>query len=443
LSTPVAVEPLVEAAVPRWSLANRIAFRFCVVYFGLFCLGTQIITSLLVNPKWDFPDPGALPPLRQIIAFAAAHVFHLKSSDPGFFAETGSGDRPCDWVLLACVFVSAIAGTVLWSLLDRKRPSYTALRRWFWLFFRFALAGQMIGYAFAKIVPLQMSFPGLFKLIEPIGSQSPMGVLWNSIGAAPAYEIFAGSAELLGGILVLIPRTRTLGALVCLADMIQVFMLNMTYDVPVKILSFHLIFLALLILAPDFRRLLHFFLLNRPAEEPTTMKLFRSKRANRISAAVQIFLALWLVGNNLWGARVLWKTFGGGAPKPALYGIWDVEQQTVDGQTRPPLFTDNDRYRRIVFDRYNNLAVLQRVNDDRIYCTSAIDTRALTVKLSPRGSEQMSATLHYTQPAPGQLTLDGILSNHKVHMDLRLYDRSKFLLVSRGFHWVQESPFNR
>lgn len=27
----------------------------------------------------------------------------------------------------------------------------------------------------------------------------------------------------------------TLGALVCLADLVQVFMLNMTYDVPVKL----------------------------------------------------------------------------------------------------------------------------------------------------------------------------------------------------------------
>jgi hypothetical protein len=442
VSTQVAVEPLVEAAPPQWNPATRIAFRFCVVYFGLFCLGNQIITSLLINPWWGFPDPGALPPLRQIVGFAAVHVFHLKSFGTGFFMDTGSGDRPCDWVLLVCLLVFAVAGTILWSLLDRARPNYIALRRWFWLFFRFALAGQMINYACWKIAPMQMSFPWLFKLIEPIGSQSPMGVLWNSIGASPAYEIFAGSAELLGGILILIPRTRTLGALVCLADMTQVFMLNMTYDVPVKILSFHLILLSLLILTPEFRRLRQFFFLNGPAEAPAPTALFRSRRANRIAAAAQILFALWLIGNNAWSARLNWKMYGGGMPTPALYGVWDVEQQTVDGQIRPPLFTDRDLYRRIVFDR-SNLVLLQRFNDERIYCTGATDTRASTVKLSPRGAEQMSATLRYTQPAPGHLTLDGTLNGHKVYMELKLYDRSKFLLVSRGFHWVQEYPFNR
>ena len=76
-----------------------------------------------------------------------------------------------------------------------------------------------------------------------------MGVLWSSIGSSPAYESFAGCAELLGGILLIVPRTTTLGALVCLADMTQVFMLNMTYDVPVKLLSFHLILLSLFLLA--------------------------------------------------------------------------------------------------------------------------------------------------------------------------------------------------
>jgi hypothetical protein len=61
------------------------------------------------------------------------------------------------------------------------------------------------------------------------------------MGSAPAYEIFTGCAEVAGGLLLIVPRTATLGALISLADMIQVFTLNMTYDVPVKLFAFHLI----------------------------------------------------------------------------------------------------------------------------------------------------------------------------------------------------------
>ena len=49
----------------------------------------------------------------------------------------------------------------------------------------------------------------------------------------------------------------------------------------------------------------------------------------------------------------------------------------------------------------------------------------------------------FQRPAPDQLILDGQMDNHKIHMQMHLVDRDKFLLVNRGFHWIQEYPFNR
>jgi UPF0716 family protein affecting phage T7 exclusion len=79
-----------------------------------------------------------------------------------------------------------------------------------------------------------MSYPSFRSQLQPFSAFSPAGILWNSVGASPAYEIFAGVAELAAGLLLMFPQTVTLGALACLADMTQVWMLNMTYDVPVK-----------------------------------------------------------------------------------------------------------------------------------------------------------------------------------------------------------------
>ncbi|HEX4007071.1 MAG TPA: hypothetical protein VHX60_12925 [Acidobacteriaceae bacterium] len=440
-SQAVIEEPQVEVTAPRWSPATRIAFRFCVLYFCLYSLSTQIITTLIVIPNLDLPDPASLPPLRPIIGWTAAHLFHLAVT-PTFFVETGSGDRPCDWVLIFCLLVLTIVGTILWSVFDRRRQSYAALRKWFWLFFRIALAGQMFTYGFAKVVPLQMPFPPLSRLLEPFGHFSPMGVLWYSIGASPAYEIFAGSAELLGGILLVIPRTRTLGALICIADMTQVFMLNMTYDVPVKILSFTLILLAILLVAPEFRSILNFFLLDRTAEPTAKTSLFRSLRANRIAAIAQVVFILWLLGTGAYGDRVAWKQYGGGVPQPALYGIWDVEQQTIDGQLHPPLLTDSSRWRRILFDSHD-LIIFQGMDDKNVYDRVAIDARANTLTVTPRANPNAKSTFTYARPATDRLVLDGVMDGHKLHMELALYDRNKFLIVSRGFHWVNPGPFNR
>lgn len=122
-----------------------------------------------------------------------------------------------------------------------------------------------------------------------------MGVLWSFAGASRPYEIFVGCAELLGGILLVVPRKTMLGALVCLAGLIQVFMLNMTYDVPVKLFSFHLLLMSLFLLAPDLPRLCRFFFLNRVTENSAQGPLFRSRRANRVALALQVLFGLWLL----------------------------------------------------------------------------------------------------------------------------------------------------
>ncbi|MGB7135963.1 MAG: hypothetical protein WBD46_11785, partial [Acidobacteriaceae bacterium] len=327
MAAPTALGPApAAAALQPWTLSTLIAFRFCFVYFGLYCLSTQIITSLLANPLIDFPDPSGIPPWREIVTFTASHIFHIRT--PLVFTGSGSGDKTVDFILLTCLLVVSIAATALWSLLDRRRTSYPTLHRWFLLFLRFALAGQMLTYGFAKTVPLQMSFPSLFTLVKPYGDFSPMGVLWSSVGASQHYEIAAGCLELIGGLLLFVPRTVTLGALISLADMSYVFLLNMTYDVPVKLLSFHLILIALLLLAPQFRRLVNFFLLNRTASPAPQAPLFRSPRANRIASVLLTLFALWLIAVNAWGTRQEWKLYGPGKAKPALYGIWNVDQFT-------------------------------------------------------------------------------------------------------------------
>ncbi len=199
---------------PDWKPATRIAFRFCVLYFGLYIVLTQMLTSLLFATT---NDAGAFEldttaPAKAAVVWIAAHVFRI--THPIVTTETGSGDRIYDWIVLACILMLAIIGTLVWSLVDTRNRSYPKLHSWFRLFARFSLAATVLTYGAAKAIPLQMPFPFLNRLLEPYGDFSPMGVLWASIGASPAYEIFTGCAEMLGGILLIFPRTTMLGACV-------------------------------------------------------------------------------------------------------------------------------------------------------------------------------------------------------------------------------------
>jgi hypothetical protein len=436
----ITLEPRVSKPPAEWSLALRVGFRFCFVYFISYCLSNQIIAGLLVNPKFDFDGFGARWPLRPITLWTAAHVFRVTRTL--VYTETGSGDRTFDWVQNFFLLVFAAVITALWSASERRRPNYITLHKWFRLFLRFALAGQMLIYGFSKVIPLQMPFPSLQRLLEPYGNFSPMAVLWSSVGASRPYEMFAGSAEVLGGLLLLTPRTTILGALVCLADMIQVFTLNMTYDIPVKLLSFHLILFSLFLLAPEGRRLIRFFFSNQATNPSSQPALFRSPRKNRWALIVQVVFGLYLVGINVYSGIQAWSTYGGGRPKPVLWGIWDVEQMSVDGQIRSPLLGDYGRWRRVIFD-FPTFTSFQRIDDSFTGYQSSIDEKEKTLTLSKSNDKNWKATFTYARPAPNQLVLDGSMDGQKVHLQLKLFDRDKLTLISRGFHWISEYPYQR
>jgi len=375
--------------------------------------------------------------MRQIIFWTAAHIFRV--AHPLVYSGSGSGDKTFDWIAAFCLLIFAVLSTFLWSFLDRRRENYVTLHKWFRAVIRFALVSQMFSYGLAKVVPLQMPFPYLTKLLEPYGNFSPMGVLWSSVGASPAYEIFAGSAEMLAGILLIFPRMTTLGALVCLIDSSYIFTLNMTYDVPVKLFAFHMILMSLFLLAPEFSRLVNFFFLNRATVPSAQPQFYISRRANRRALAAQVIFGLWLLGVNAYNAGSAWNTYGGGRPKSPLYGIWNVKQISSEGQS--PV-TGYDGWRRAIFD-FPTTMVVQRTDDSFDYYRASIDAGAKTLALTSNAIKGSKGSFTFQRPAPNQLTLDGNMDSQKLHIQLQLLNANKFFLVNRGFHWIQEYPINR
>ncbi len=118
-------------------------------------------------------------------------------------------------------------------------------------------------------------------------------------------------------------------------------MLNMTYDVPVKLFAFHLILLSCFLLAPDVPRLVTVLLLNRATAPSTRATLQRRTgqpdgvgRANRVGNLAP--------RHEPYSVGEYWSIYGGGRPYSALYGIWDVPQMWIDGQPRPPLSPTTD-----------------------------------------------------------------------------------------------------
>jgi hypothetical protein len=451
--------PSACADAPRWSLATRLAFRFGFLYLGLF-----ILLNYLTVPEWMLfnvaPNTteiviGNLWPFRAVVSWVAKHIFHLTTAN--FISEYDAST----WVQIFCILVVASVGTLLWSIRDRKRVSYPRLHVWFRVMVLVWLGATMFYYGAGKVVPAQMWFPRLSRLLERFGDFSPMAVLWSSIGASRSYEFFTGCVEIAGGLLLFMPRTTLLGALICAASMTNVFIMNMTYDVNVKGWSLHLILMAAFLLAPDAKRLMNLFLLNRPAQPSFRVPLFRSPSADRVAQTVILLVGVILLAAGLNLSVRYYGTVVAGTPPP-LYGIWTVEDFSVDGQSRPPLITDNVRWRRVVFENIFPWARGQEIFQSGRFA-NAEEMLVYGMDEEPQENdtndeperehggvaivnvgdgtlevftdfpdESAVFSLSYSQPAPDQLILDGVVRGRKIHAQMRMMDTSKFYLVTHA-----------
>ncbi|WP_067721907.1 DoxX family protein [Nocardia yamanashiensis] len=446
MSTQVIADPGDDLGAPEqdpkpvWNPFARIGFRFVVSYLTLFCViyPQPIFAFLGIIARW-LPDDAQLKMVtwpESPVHWVGRTVFDV---DATLRWDSGSGDQTYLWVLCFCILITAVLVTAVWSVLDRKRTEYRRVAAWFLLFLRFVLAGQMLGYGFAKLVPLQMGEPTLTTLLTPYGDLTHMAVLWNQVGASPVYEMLLGAAEVLGGLLLLLPRTALAGVLLSLVSMAQVWVLNMTFDVPVKLLSFHLLLISLVLLAPDARRL--FTVLSGHATGPsTTPEVGRTPRGKRIVAITGAVLAVWFVIANVAECWEGWHKWGPGQPKSELYGIWVVGEFTRDGQPVPPLLTDETRWQRVVFER-PEMAFYQRMDGALVPMLSDLDAGAhrITLKAPPEGTETLGS-FTFERPSEDRLILTGELDGHPVVLTLTATDLSKVPVRQGGLHLVQDYP---
>ncbi|MGA9528998.1 MAG: hypothetical protein WBS24_12865, partial [Terriglobales bacterium] len=150
----------------------------------------------------------------------------------------------------------------------------------------------------------------------------------------------------------------------------------------------------------------------------------------------------WMIGTSVYGAVGDRREFGSARTKSALYGIWNVDELSIDGQIRSPLLNDYGRWRRAIFDFPQTMS-FQRMDDSLASYGASIDMAAQTIALTKSSDKNWKGKFAFQHPVADQLILDGEMDGHKTHMQLHIIDRNKFLLVNRGFHWVQEYPLNR
>ena len=138
---------------------------------------------------------------------------------------------------------------------------------------------------------------------------------------------------------------------------------------------------------------------------------------------------------NVHQAMQGWQTFGPPAPRSPLYGIWNIDQMMVDGVVRPMVASDNERWRRMIFDWPPTLLTYQRMNDTLGFESVQIDTSARRISRNGPGT---AIALNYEQPATERLILEGRMGERQLRLEMTRVDHRTFRLLNQRIHWVQD-----
>ena len=437
------------ATASMWTLPQKILFRFAFCFILLWTLPFPLgfipyfdklesMVPWLVNAYNSFTG-FIWNSWQQLSEFVAASILNYK--EPLYTGPSGSGDRTTIFLMFFSMITIAAVATLIWSVLDRKRPNYNTFYYWTRVLLRYLLACVMLGYGFAKVFHLQMPFPFLSQLTMQFGDKSPMGLAWSFMGYSPAFSFFTGIGEVIGGLFLFWRRTTSLGALILLAVMGTVAMMNYTFDIPVKLHSSLYVVFALFLLIPDFKRLMNVLVWNTTAEPAHYPAIIHKPWMKKARLVIKYLFIIGVLISEIDSSVQAQKKYGDNRPKPPLYGIYNTEYYIRNNDTLPLLLHDTSLWKQIVID-FPNRAAMKLMNDTIRRHTFKVDTLKKTA-VAYMGNDTLNKSQFNYSLEPPYLTLSGLHKGDSVLIRLKCYDQNNFLLVRQQFRWICELPLNR
>lgn len=356
---------------------------------------------------------------RTFFDFSPGCTFEIASDSAGFYMNA-----------LNLVVVSLLVATV-WNFANKKHTNHQRSAYWFFVILRFYLAMQLFSYGFNKIFKWQFYLPEPNTLFTTIGNTPRDFLYWTSMGTSWSYVVFLGIAEVLAVGLLLFRRTYIAGALVALFVMLNVLMINLGFNISVKLYAAFLLLLCMILLAPEAKKLAGFFFSGKmvslekhyPLPAPGKIKLtLRVVKLLVILAIIIDPLSLYFRTGNFNDDL---------AARPPLHGAYEVKLFVKNSDTLLPLTTDRFRWRRMFVHRRGYL-ITQGMDDEMTSYELFVDTnrRKLMIK-----NGNAHAFLDYVE-GRNSLQVDGNFFGDTLKMEMQKINLGKLPLQEDEFQWM-------
>jgi uncharacterized membrane protein YphA (DoxX/SURF4 family) len=431
----------------RWSLPLRIAFRFSFCYLVPFGIaGLFLFAGFMQNmTRSAFWNPERIDPWYAVLPWICTHIFRVRRHLTIF----PDGDFTSGYLQHLFELMLALAATAIWSILDGKRTNYRRLYSGFALFLRFSLAIVLFSYGFDKIFPLQFGAITPTRMSQTVGNLDIFNMLWVFMASSKPYTIFSGAMEVLAGLLLLTPRLEMLGALFAVPVLTNVFILNMDYAVPVKIISSHLLLVALFLVAPAVPGLTRLLVLRKPAWLPAPPELSSRRTVDRAVRAGVAILGVLLAAIACDAAHQQYarrQAAAAEAQKSPLVGLWIADTFSATTTGSQSLFTaklqqeyrvgpGTDHWLALGIESPRRLTIELRdgVQDG---VDLALDSRTGIARVSDSDDPDWKAGLTFQTSGNGLLTVTGTVNGVPISSTWHRKDLAEFPLVREKFRWI-------
>jgi len=262
----------------------------------------------------------------------------------------------------AAVFLIALTGAALWTILVRKGPAkeYTRLNYLLCVLIRYRIAVGILVFGFMKFYPVQMPYPGLGSLETNFGDFSGYKLYWHSIGLVPWYEVFLGCVEILAGTLLFFRPTVFFGAVLNFAVLYNIAHANHAYDGGVHVYSAVTVLFSSYLIAqyiPDLWKLL---IKEEEVVPRRYVPLFTQHWQRVLKTLLKVVTVLSLT---VWYGYLRYElhyiTKETKAPStPGLahaQGYYHVTTFRVNGTELPYNPLDSVRWQEVIFEKYSTL----------------------------------------------------------------------------------------
>ncbi len=452
-----------SSEVLAWSMPKMVAFRFAFIFFILFI----IFLDWSVNPflPWFYYEGGHAEFLDATIAWVGKNIFNVSYTIISPY-DAQHDDRTYIYLLYFTMGAVALLGTIIWTVSDRGRENYEVLYYWLTVIVRYYLAFTLFLFALEKFFKMQFPDLGYYVLSEPVGNLSPMSLAWAFFGYSYSYNVFIGIAES-AALLLLFRRTTTLGALVTLATLANVMVVNYSYDVHAKMYPTALFIMTLFLLLPQLGRLFWFFLTSQPTSlQVMDVPLFEKRWMNVSKLVVKVCLIGYVIIFSVKDYVGYMQRRDSGERSKAqsgLPGVYDVNTFVVDTDTLSN--EDQLRWREIIIG-----GALERVRlkgDSVVYADVSLSTREILVygdrlELATNEQEvyndlgltestymnmdsvlvarQIKSRFHFALTDGATLQLKGKVNGDSVFITAkrRPMKVEDFRLMKARFHWITE-----